>query len=191
MGNERTKKLIGLLLILAVARFGLMPWIESQAEMRAQVQIQTRRLERSETLVLNKQLIESTDKSMTTRMTALDARFPVHGSTESFRLDAQPRIGEIASLNGMTVNVFSWVLDGEVREAGLRFARARIQLTGPLRALASFQGQMEGEMPNLIVREVALATNTSGVMPSDVLGTLTLTVDLYFRSPDARAQRGA
>lgn len=182
MSNPRTRALLLVVAVLAGLRFVLVPWLDAQGQKREEVQVLTQRLDRSESLLANKALIKESDKSLGARLSAVRARFPIHSSAETFRLDMQPRIGEIASLNGMTINVFTWVLDGEVEKSELRFVRARVQLTGSMRALADFQGQLEGDLPNLLVREVAVAATSAGAMPGDALGTLTLTADLYFRA---------
>jgi hypothetical protein len=182
VANERIRKLLVLLAILVGLRFVVLPWIESQSATRDEVSVLTKRLDRSQSLLANEELIKKTDQYLTNSLRGVRSRFPSHGSVDSFKLEMQPKIGEVAQLNGMTINLFTWVLDGEVKDAGLRFVRTRVQLTGSLAQLAAFQGQLEGDMPNVFIREIAIAGNSAGVMPGDVLGTLTLTADLYFRS---------
>lgn len=190
MANERIRRLLILLSVLVGVRFVVLPWVESQGVAHEEVSVLTKRLDRAESLLAHQDAISKADKNFSATLRSVRSRFPVHGSVDAFKLQMQPRIGEIAQLNGMTVNLFTWVLDGEVQDAGLRFVRARVQITGSLAQLSTFQGQLEGEMPNLFIREVAIAANSAGVMPSDVLGTLTLTADLYFRSTStASSQR--
>jgi len=183
--NERLRRLLILLLALAGLRFVAVPWLDAQGGTRDELVILTKRLDRAESLIAHQDVIAKTDKMLAVNLRAVRSRFPIHGGVDSFKLEMQPRIGEIAQLNGMTISLFTWVLDGDVKDAGLRFVRTRVQLTGSLAQLSAFQGQLEGDMPNLFIREVAIATNSAGIMPSDVLGTLTLTADVYFRSTSA------
>jgi hypothetical protein len=184
--DSRTRSLLFVLAALLLVRFGVVPWLEHQSETRDALEVLSRRVERS-TLVLNNQdLIVNTEKTLAKAASAARARFKAYPDAAAFKLESQPAIEQLAAANSVTLVSFSWMLDGEVPDSSLRFARARIQFSGAPRALAGLHADLDGQFPALNTRELSLNIPRGiGVDLENAPATLNVMADLYFL--DARA----
>ena len=183
MDASRRNLLISIAVVLAVLQFLIVPWFAAQAAARERLQVLTARLVRSEAVLANKKLIQDTERALSAAAAQTLDRFPRVANVDAFRLEAQPKVIAVGAANGLTVSNFSWLIDGKVEGSGLQFARARVQWSGPVRALAAAQAQLETGFPNVFVREVGVAGpgGGPGITSADIPATLTLVVDLYFR----------
>lgn len=181
MADARRRLLIGLVAGLALIRFGVVPWIAAQNQQRDALEVLTRRLDRSEGVVKNRAAIESASQQLAARARALRERFPAAASPDQFRLAEQRRIGELARQLGLTVQVFDWILEGEDTAAGLHFGRARVNLDGALPKLIRAHVALESATQNAFVRELRLNLDRPADGPSEVHGSASVVVDLYFR----------
>ena len=169
-------------LVLACIRFIVVPWSQSQVEQRQQLEVLTQRLDRSVGVVANAQAIRTAQNKVAEASKAALAPYPVVADRDRFRLDAQRQLAAIAGRGGAKVVLFDWVLDGEAESAGLSYGRVNASLAGPIDRLVAVHGQVEGEMPFAMVREVKVDFGREGVGGlSDRPATLGLVVDLYYR----------
>jgi hypothetical protein len=177
----RKQLLIGVALVLAGIRFLIMPWLDSQADTREQLEVLTNRLDRSTGVVLNREAITTTLAKLEKANSADRARFPLSEDAESFRLEAQQRVTGVVETQGMRIDVFDWILDGPPDATGFGFVRGRINFTGDMRSLALLLGALEGELPNMVVRE-ALYNFVNPVFGNgEYRASLTLVADFHYR----------
>ena len=181
MAETRSKVLLGVVGVLALLRLAVVPWVAAQNEQREALEVLTRRLDRSEGVVRNRAAIEAARATLRARAAAIGERFPAVGSPDQFRLAEQRRIGELAQRLGVAVQVFDWILEGEDAPAGLRYGRARVNLEGPLLNLIRAHAALESDSPNAFVRELNLNLNAPAIGPTEVRGSVSLVVDLYFQ----------
>lgn len=181
MTLTRNQLLLSVAAALAIIRFGIMPWLEWQAEQRDALAVLTQRLDRAVGVIENRPAIDKAVVAVEKHVTALRAPFPSEVDAETFRLQSQQQISAIAAEFGLNLRTFEWMLDGEEQAARLAFARARVQLEGGNRALAKAQAALETRLVNLAVREVNLTFRNPSGGPDDQGGTLSLVVDLYRR----------
>ncbi len=80
---------------------------------------------------------------------------------------------------GLKLNVFEWVLDGEIEAAGLVFGRVRLQLEGPLRNVAEAHVGIESGLPHVFVRNLIVNVRRGGRQTG--IANATLELDLYYR----------
>jgi hypothetical protein len=173
--------LIGLALALAAVRFLVIPWLESQADTREQLEVLTNRLDRSTGVVLNRDAITNTLSKLEKANETDRARFPRSEDAESFRLEAQQRVTGVVEAQGLRIDVFDWVLDGPVDSTGFGFVRGRINFTGDMRSLALLLGALEGELPNMVVREAIYNFVNPVTGSGEFRANLTLVADFHFR----------
>ncbi len=182
MGDSRVRWLVGLALALAGLRFVIVPWAQAQVEERQQLEVLTKRLDRSAGVVANSQAMLAAQGKVAAATAAARKPFPEVADKEHFRLEAQRTLAGIASRGGAKVVLFDWVLDGDAAKAGLAYGRVNVNLEGPLETLVSVHGQIEGEMPYAAVREVKVDFGRDGASGLSSGGaTMALVVDLFYR----------
>jgi len=189
MADARHRNLVVVALVLAAARFLVVPWVQAQGAEREKLEALTLRLDRSQAVVHNSEDIRAAQQQLAKEVEAIHGRFPSAPDADGYRLQAQRKINALAAASGVQVTLFDWVLDGDAPEAGLAYGRARFRVEGPLRDLIRMHGQMEGALPNAAVREFRLQAQDAVDGPSDVGASVTFAVDLYFR-PAAAQQSG-
>jgi len=171
VGDARVRWLLGLALVLAALRFIVVPWTQSQVERRQQLEVLTRRLDRSAGVVANADAIRGA-LGKVTASTAIVRQ----------RLEAQRMLAGIASRGGAKVVLFDWVVDGDAPQAGLAYGRVNARIEGPFDSLVSVHGQIEAEMPFAAVREVTLDFTQDGVSGlSSGTTMVALVMDLYYQ----------
>lgn len=186
MDKPRLPLLLAVVAVLAVLRFGIVPWAEAQNATRDELEVLTRRLDRSEGVVQNRDAILAARKLLRSNAEKLHARFPQPGTADEFRLGTQQRIGQVAQSAGVQMTVFDWVLEGRIDGTDLAYGRARLNFEGPLRDLVRAHGELEGALPNAAIREL----NVLGVVPAgeagDVRATATFLIDVLYRRKEAK-----
>lgn len=182
MDAERRRVLIGALVVLASLRFLILPWIDQQTESREQLEVLTKRLDRSTGVVLNRGAITDALSRLEKANTVDRQLFPQAVGAEAFRLDAQQRVTRIVDGQGLQIEVFDWILDGQPDASGLGFVRGRIFFKGDLRKLAFLIGSLEGELPNMVIREALYGFEYPVSGNGEHRTQITLIADFHFRS---------
>jgi len=181
VADNRLKWLLGVAGALAAIRLLVVPWAEAQTEQRQQLEVLTKRLDRSEGVVRNSEAILAAQAGLRDDAAGTMAIFPEAPGDDDSRLAAQRRITALAAQSGLTVTLFDWLLDGDVNEAGLAYSRASIKLEGPLDRMILFHGDLEATIPFAAVREVQLRMRSAASAPVSDPTTATLVVDLFYR----------
>lgn len=181
MADNRVKWLLAVAAVLAAARLVVVPWAQTQTEQRQQLEVLTKRLDRSEGVVRNSEAIFAARETLRKDTGAALAIFPEAPGDDDSRLAAQRRITALAAQSGLTVTLFDWQLDGDIEEAGLAFSRASIKLDGPLDRIILFHGEFEARLPFAAMREFQLRSRSAVSGPTDDLASATLVVDLFYR----------
>lgn len=181
MDASRKRLLIALALSLAAIRFLVMPWIAFQDDVRDQLAVLTNRLDRSTGVVLNREAITNTLARLEKANATDRSRFPVSDDAESFRLEAQQRVTGVVEAKTLRIDVFDWVFDGAADASGLGFVRGRIHIKGDMRTLAFLLGSLEGELPNMVVREALYSFENPVTGSGEFRATMTLVADFHYR----------
>ena len=182
MGDSKVGSLLVLAGVLAALRFAVVPWMQQQVEQRQQLEVLTKRLDRSVSVVQNAEAMQAARGKVVEVTEASRAPFPAVDSKDRFRLDTQRRLAGIAQRGGVEVTVFDWVVDGEAPQAGMAYGRVNARLSGPLDSLIAVHGAIEADMPFAAVREVKLdlpRVSKPGLVRDPA--TLALVMDLYYR----------
>jgi hypothetical protein len=182
MTNERTRTLLLLLATLVAVRFVLLPWRESQDESLERLQVLTDRLDRSEAVYANRELINKSLAKLEKSTEGTRARFPDAADEAAFRLQQQQAVSGKLEAVGLPLSEFNWVVGGELADANLRFSRFRLQTSGDVGAIARFVSSIETTDTHLLVRELTLTpVNAQQISLGSSSTQLTMLVDAYYR----------
>jgi hypothetical protein len=181
VADARVQWLIGVAGALAVVRFAVVPWLQVQNEQRQQLEMLTKRLDRSEGVIQNREAIVAARDALEQESEASFAAFPVAIGDDDSRLAAQQRITAMAGQAGLKVTLFDWLLDGEAAEAGLAYSRASIKMDGPLDRLILIHGEMESSLPFAAVREFQLKLKSPASGPTADPASAVIVLDLFYR----------
>ena len=150
--SERKKQLLVVIVILAVARFVVMPILDAQAEQRQAVAMITQQLERAARLVESGSLDESLG-DLRAQREQLESQLLTHASSGEFRLLAQQRVESVVEENNSQVNLFDWLSQEDVIESYLTTHQARVVVEGPPLNVVQLQLALFEEIPGLRVLE--------------------------------------
>jgi hypothetical protein len=181
MGVDRRRALIGILLALAAVRFLILPWIESQGDARDRLEVLTNRLDRSLGVVLNREAIRSSRQELEKANAAERSKFPESKDVSNFQLEAQQRVTGIIQSRTLQVEAFDWILNEPPGPNGFGYIRCRLLVRGDQRALAFLLGELEGNSPNISVREATFNFESPARGPVEAKTLMTLIADFYFR----------
>jgi hypothetical protein len=181
MNPQRLRILVTLVLILGGIRFLLIPWLEHQASAIESLSVVTKRFDRATGLIENRKAITESLAKLERSTLEVRQRFPQALDLQSFRLSAQEGLTALVAQRGFGVKLFEWAADGKLERAGLHYSRARIQFEGGFRDLTNLQADLETRFPNMLVREMSVASPVSIRGPDDVVVSMNLVVDFYFR----------
>jgi hypothetical protein len=191
VADARIQWLLGVAGALAVVRFVVVPWVETQNEQRQQLEMLTKRLDRSEGVLQNREAIVAARDALARQSEASFAAFPEAVADDDSRLAAQQRIAALASQAGLQVSLFDWLLDGDVEEAGLAYSRASIKVDGPLDRLILMHGDLESALPFAAIREFQLKLKSPASGPATDPASAVMVLDLFYRpKPPAALQAG-
>ena len=181
VASPRRRLLLGVVAVLALLRFAVVPWLDAQADARERLQVLTQRLDRSVGVVQNREAILSAAAALRASTADSRGRFPIAASAEAFRLDEQRRIGAVVAGAGLKLALFDWVLEGTVPDGGLAYGRVRFQVEGALRDVIRVHGELEGGLPNIAVREVLLNLGMATTQANETSATMAVVADSFFR----------
>ena len=181
MDAARKQLLIGLALSLAAIRFVVLPWLEAQDDMSERLEVVTNRLDRSAGVVLNRGAITESLARLERANNGDRPRFPRAEDAQSYRLEAQQRVTAVVEAQGMRIDVFEWVLDSSADTTGFGFVRGRVYFKADMRSLALLLGALEGEIPNMVIREATYTFDNPVTSSGDFRANLVVVADFHFR----------
>lgn len=184
VGESRNKFFLAVAASLAAVKFVLLPWLDNQNDARVSLEVLTQRLDRSLGVIQNRVQIITAEQSLREATGKNLVRFPYFPALDAMKLDVQVRVGEMAKAQNLRTGLFEWILAGEAEGTGLQFGRARLQVSGELRKLAVFHGELESAFPNMVVRELKIES-----VPVDRFdeygGTFTIVSDFYSKKAES------
>ena len=184
IGQSRYRTLLIVALVLAAARFVVLPLVSLQAEQRDNLRLLTQRLDRSESLVERKEIILTQTSRLNAAYRNARSRYPVAGSPDEYRLQVQQQISALAQECGVSITVFDVLLDGAQPDARLGFVRVRMQMQGGLSRVARFHGEFEGRVQNASLKSVNFTSSFPISGPGNPIVQAAFTADLFFTPSD-------
>lgn len=181
--NSRARLLLGFAAVLAVLRFLVVPWIDSQADVHDRLFAVTRQLDRADAIVDAGSDLQARRDALAAVVQELAARAPTAEAGSQHRLQVQREMRAAVEAAGLELKVFEWVLDGQAEAAGLSFGRIRLQIEGPLRNIADVHVGIEAGFANAFIRDLTIVVRRGGQMGTTANATMEL--DLYYRQGEA------
>lgn len=177
--NERYRRLLMVAVVLAGLRFGVVPWLDWQAAQHDRLQVVSQRLDKSEALLKNTDLLMPALQKIEDEVRQLREPFPSGVREDQFKRESQQQITALVESLGLTVDYFDW-LDAVEAPAGLSGQRARFTISGGMRDLALMQGELESKISHLFVSEVSYRFSgvIAGAWPTP--SAITISADLYY-----------
>jgi hypothetical protein len=177
--NSRVRLLLGMAAVLAVARFVVVPWVNSQSNVSDRLFAVTRQLDRAEAIVDAGSELQARRDGLDAVVRELAGRAPLVVAGSQHRVQVQRELRAAIESAGLELKVFEWVLDGEAEGAGLSFGRVRLQVEGPLRDVAEAHVGIEAGFPHVFVRDLSVIVRRGGKLTTRASATMEL--DLYYR----------
>jgi hypothetical protein len=181
VADERLRTLLVIVAVLAALRLVVVPWARAQNDAHDRLVVLTQQFDRSAGVVQNHAAIDRAHRALSAEMSSLRARFPAVADAQQFRLEAQRGIEQVTRASGMQLRMFEWVMDGELPDAALGFGRVKVSLAGTVASAARVQAEIEGALPQVMVRESQLNLRTPSPATPDAMADLTMTADVFYR----------
>jgi hypothetical protein len=156
MTNDRVRVLLIVAMALAAIQFLLIPWIQYRSELREEVQALTKRLDRSESVLKNKDELKASSQKLEATSGPILQFIPAPENEEAFRLVMQQSVSSMVGESGSTLSVFDWAFSGAVEGTDIRFVRARMTVIGDAPSLAKLQTLLDVRLANAVVRDWSL-----------------------------------
>jgi hypothetical protein len=182
VADDRLRILLTIVAVLAALRLLVVPWARAQNDAHDRLVVLTQQLDRSAGVVQNRAAIGKAHTALVAEMSTLRGRFPVAADAQQFRLEAQRGIEQLTRTSGMNLRMFDWIMDGRLPDAGLAYGRVKLNLTGTMASAARLQGEIEGGLPNVMIRESQLNLRTPATATADMPVDLTMTADVFYRA---------
>ncbi len=148
----------------------------------------TQKLDRASWVLENRVAIEKVADQIARALQGVRSRFVESASVESFQLETQQKVNQIASSRLVRINVFEWVLDESVGDGFGHRSRARMMVMGKIGDLAAFQTEIETAFPVSSVVDASFGSSNSDTGSS---GTLSVIMDFHFIRSSTVVERGA
>jgi hypothetical protein len=183
MTNNRARALMFVAVALGTIQFLLLPWIQFRSELRDEVQALTKRLDRSEAVLNNKDEMQALSQKLQTTSGPILQLIPAPENEEAFRLAMQQRVSSMVGESGSTLSVFDWAFSGEIEGTDMRFVRSRITVAGDVASLAKLQALLDVRFPNAVIRDWSLIAEQEVARGQQFKASLSAVIDFHFIRP--------
>jgi hypothetical protein len=178
--SVRQKTLLVIASVLLAIRYVAVPLLDWQANTRDELVVTTQRLERARDLMENRAAVESSLRQMDKSVATLRGRFPTKADSDSARLDFQREINDVLVSKGLTARVFDWIVETPVEGTNLYSLRARLSISGSMRALANAGAAVESRIPHAEIRELRFNSSTPVTLGADPAGDGSFVIDMTY-----------
>lgn len=150
---QNKKLLLSIIAALAFLRFVWVPWLAHLEEKQGELQTLTRRVERSITLVQQRELLTENHSHAQNDVSEVLKAFPLVADKGQYALNVQRELQALAEQNQVTISLFDWVSDTPLSVFDLQRGRLTVRLEGEVAHLIQMQSAIERNFSNFIVRE--------------------------------------
>jgi hypothetical protein len=182
--SRRVRWLLIFLAAVGVVRLVIVPWLNYQSDLIAELQTVSKRLDRSQKLLSAKEAISTHHQDAKSKLEALRRGFPSPESTGRFKVDIQQSILSTSTSSGVTLRSFDWVGEGDLPGSRLQFLVARMEIFGNLSSLGRSQSLIESNYRNLNIREARFVGEVPANARDNTAGLLIITAEFYFFAPE-------
>ena len=146
--------LLAILAILVLARFVLVPLQQQQQAQYQQLDALTKRLQRSEALLEQKQTLESLQAEQQQQLSQLLQPFPLVANSSQYRLQLQQQLQKLAAAQGVSVTFFDWLSDTPLQVFNLQRGRVSLRIKGTAANVMQLHTQIEQQFPHFMLRDL-------------------------------------
>ncbi len=175
----QNKSLIWLLVLLLVARFVLVPWLEWQDEQLIELQTLNKRLDRSEALLNAKELVSSQAAQAETAVDTLLKGIAVTPAVAEYKISFQQLLQQQLESLQVQLLLFEWNSDRSLEVFDLQRGRINLRIKGAYPNLLRAHAQLEQNFSGLQIRELRASWSEALRASSEV--ELQLVIDLDYR----------
>ena len=169
--------LLAIVAVLALLRFVVVPLQQQQQDLYQQLEVLSKRLQRSESLLQQQEQLQSSYTAAQQQLEKLLQPFPVVASGSQYRLTLQQQLQQLASANNASVTFFDWVSDTPLPVFNLQRGRVTLRIRGTAANVMQLHAQIEQQFPHFISRDTRSSWRGSLTPQTDVELTLLFEVD--------------
>lgn len=146
--------LIALVALLAVVKFVLLPLQQQQQALYQQLESSTKRVQRSEALLAEKETLLQWQSRQQQELQQLLQPFPLVDSAAQYRLQLQQQLQQLAAANQVSVTFFDWLTDTPLQVFNLQRSRISWRVEGDASKVMQLHLQLEQQFPQFMLRDV-------------------------------------
>ncbi|MGM0906961.1 MAG: hypothetical protein ACQEVQ_10570 [Pseudomonadota bacterium] len=135
---SQKKALLWVVAILLGIRFVLVPLMDYQNQLKENISLESRQLERALALLNNEQQGVSAEQA-NADLKELESRLPLHESVNQFRLSMQQQLEQLAKKQQANIQVFDWLTHSTAQDGYLQTHQGQIEIEGAITDIARFQ----------------------------------------------------
>lgn len=146
--------LIGLVLILVVIKFILLPLQQAQQNLHQELAGLNKRLHRSQALVEQKDMLQQWQSTQQQELQTLLQPFPEVTAAAKYRLTLQQQLQQVAAENQVSVTFFDWLTDTPLEVFDLHRGRISLRVEGNASNIMQLHLKLEQQFPHFSMRDI-------------------------------------
>lgn len=146
--------LISLVVVLVVIKFVLLPLQQAQQAQQQQLAGLNKRLERSQALLEQKDLLQQWQATQQQQVQTLLRPFPVVAGSGPYRLALQQQLQQLAAEHNVSVTFFDWLTDTPLEVFNMQRGRLSLRLEGGASRIMQLHLALEQQFPHFLLRDV-------------------------------------
>jgi UDP-glucose 6-dehydrogenase len=154
-------KLLLVVMVLALLRFAVVPFLEYQEQSKAELELLTQQLDKAEQLMNSKEQLQQVIVASEKQFSMLRDLFFKDENTAQFRLSQQQLMQQRLTEFNTEVNFFDWLGQKDLSDGQIEVHQARIILEGNFADLLRAYIEVIAAMPTVRVTEFELLRDQS------------------------------
>ncbi len=142
------------LIVLVAIKFLFLPWLEYLEDQKQELQTLSKKLTRSEALLLVQDDVIANEKHLTSATQALLEAIPVTQDAAAYRVEFQQQLQSTIENHGVQLILFEWLSDSDMSTLSVMRARLSIRLKGNVSDVARAHVALERQMPFVRIRDL-------------------------------------
>ncbi|PTB83251.1 hypothetical protein C9928_04085 [Pseudidiomarina aestuarii] len=173
--------------LLAAIQFIAVPLVEYQDELRSELSLLQRQVDRSGGLVEQLPVLQVQADKLDAAAKQVAQAFPDASNATGFRLEVQDQIQRLAREHGNQVTLFSWLAQPQAAGNNIQVQQARVNMSGNFRTLAQGQLALAEQAPYIRFIDASLRPQNRNP-GANKQAELTLIIEVAGRSGGANAE---
>lgn len=182
MTQDKQKLLLSVLGVLLLAKFVLVPWVETQDEQVQALQVLVKKLQRSEMLLTSEQQLNELYAEFLQKQQSLLEPIPQVESTEQYKLLLQQQVQDEIGRQGLSLVLFDWLGQLPVEAYNVQKATVTIRVNGAAQQMVALH-QWFQQQPFIQISETDI--NWNGPLQVGTEQQFVLVVTIFYRLPHA------